>query len=180
MIQKTAIVYRYGRLAVLVFTMGLVFAMQPMRALAVTGLALVWTPSTSSNVAGYHVYYGGMSGVYTNRVSTDNATNAVISGLVEGATYYFAAAAYDSAGLESPLSNEAFSVATPAQLTLSIPAGGQLTLRMTGASGIPHVIEASTDLVHWVSVETNVAPFTFTDPAAGQFSQRFYRSVAAL
>jgi Fibronectin type III domain len=104
MIKKTAIVYRYGRLAVLVFTMGLVFAMQPMRALAVTGLALVWTPSTSSNVAGYHVYYGGMSGVYTNRISTVNATNAVISGLVEGATYYFAAAAYDSAGLESPLS----------------------------------------------------------------------------
>ena len=46
-------------------------------------------------------------------------------------------------------------------------------------SGTTYVIEASTDLVNWVPVYTNTAPFTFVDTNASQFGQRFYRSVYA-
>jgi hypothetical protein len=64
-------------------------------------------------------------------------------------------------------------------------ANGQYALTIAGApgfepavSGTTYVIEASTDMVNWVPVYTNTAPFTFVDTKASQFSQRFYRSVA--
>jgi hypothetical protein len=36
-------------------------------------------------------------------------------------------------------------------------------------------VQASTTLVDWEAVQTNVAPFTFVDSKASQFNQRFYR-----
>ncbi|MGA2787467.1 MAG: Ig-like domain-containing protein [Verrucomicrobiota bacterium] len=56
---------------------------------------------------------------------------------------------------------------------------GQFALNVAGASGHQYVIEASTDLVNWIPVQTNTAPFIFVDPDAGRFPQRFYRSVYA-
>ena len=70
-------------------------------------VTLAWSPSTDASVVGYNVYFGGVSETYTNEISAGNATSAVVSNLVPGATYYFAATAYDSTGLESPFSNEA-------------------------------------------------------------------------
>jgi hypothetical protein len=54
---------------------------------------------------------------------------------------------------------------------------GQFALTVAGASGHRYVVEASTDLMHWVPVQTNTAPFKFVDTNASQFGQRFYRSV---
>ncbi len=42
---------------------------------------------------------------------------------------------------------------------------GQLQLRLTGTSGSQFVVESSTNLLNWTSVETNVLPFQFTVPA---------------
>jgi hypothetical protein len=56
---------------------------------------------------------------------------------------------------------------------------GQFALTVAGASGHQYVVEASTDLMHWVPVQTNTAPFIFVDTNASQFGQRFYRSVYA-
>jgi hypothetical protein len=68
---------------------------------------LAWNPSVSTNVAGYKIYYGGASGNYTNTLSVGAVTNAIVSGLVAGDTFYFAATAVDARGLESRFSNEA-------------------------------------------------------------------------
>jgi len=57
-------------------------------------VTLAWLPSTDTNVVGYNVYYGGASGVYTNKISTVNTTNTIVPDLIEGTTYYFAATAY--------------------------------------------------------------------------------------
>src|SRR5208337_4594618 len=65
---------------------------------------LKWNPSPSSNVAGYNVYYGTASGTYANGVGVGNATNATITGLAVGVTYYFDVTAYNSFGLESAYS----------------------------------------------------------------------------
>ena len=70
------------------------------------GVTLAWDPSSSSNVAGYKVYYGVATGVYIQSQDDGAATNAVVTNLVAGSTYYFAAKAYDSTGLESLPSNE--------------------------------------------------------------------------
>ena len=67
---------------------------------------LAWTASISTNVVGYKIYYGPASGVYTNTVAVGNTTNAAVTGLVEGVTYYFAATAFDDSGVESQFSNE--------------------------------------------------------------------------
>lgn len=68
---------------------------------------LAWDPSTSSNVGGYRVSYGTSPGSYTSTVDVGNQTSYSISGLPEGATFYFAAKAYDTAKTtESAYSNE--------------------------------------------------------------------------
>jgi len=44
-----------------------------------------------------------------------------------------------------------------------------------GGSGTNFAVEASVDLVNWVRVAINPAPFTFVDTNAAHFAQRFYR-----
>ena len=77
------------------------------RTLAVQTAPLSWNPSSDTNVIGYRIYYGPACQSYTNSVTVGNVTNAVITGLADGCTYYFAAKSYDSAGNESEFSNEA-------------------------------------------------------------------------
>jgi hypothetical protein len=88
------------------FLFSVLFAVMPLSAFATGSVTLAWNASTDPSVAGYNVYYGGASGAYTNEICAGNATNATISGLVQGTTYYFAATTYTSSGMESPFSSE--------------------------------------------------------------------------
>jgi Fibronectin type III domain len=76
-------------------------------ALAVQSATLIWDPSTAPDVAGYKIYYGTISHNYTNIITLGNVTNATVTGLNEGTTYFFAATSYDTSGVESDFSNEA-------------------------------------------------------------------------
>jgi hypothetical protein len=76
-------------------------------AFATPSVTLTWHPSVDTNVAGYKIYYGTVSHVYTNTVSVGNVTNTTLNNLVAGATYFFAATTYGASGLESGFSNEA-------------------------------------------------------------------------
>lgn len=87
---------------------------------------LSWNASTDPNLAGYVIYYGGASQDYTNTIVVGNVTNVSITGLTAGATYYFAATTYDSAGDESAFSNEA---------TYTVPGGASLV--PPGLNAIP-------------------------------------------
>ena len=73
---------------------------------AMQSVTLAWSPSTDPAVAGFRIYYGPASRAYTNSLAVGNVTATTISGLVEGATYYFAATTYDNAGHESVFSDE--------------------------------------------------------------------------
>ncbi|MDD5141457.1 MAG: Ig-like domain-containing protein, partial [Verrucomicrobiales bacterium] len=97
---------RPGRIVSPYIIFGVLFAVAQVYAFAAGSVTLAWNPSTDPSVVGYNLYYGGTSGIYTNKVSTANTTNSIVSGLIEGTTYYFAATAYDNFGLESPFSNE--------------------------------------------------------------------------
>jgi hypothetical protein len=55
-------------------------------------------------------------------------------------------------------------------------AKGQYALNVSGVANYEYVVQASTNLVNWVSIATNVSPFTFVDSNASQFPRRFYRS----
>jgi hypothetical protein len=141
-------------------------------------IMLAWDPSSVTNVAGYKIYSGTTSHVYTGVVAVGNTTSATISGLVPGTTYYFAATTLDAAGDESSFSNEAsYTVPlTAAKLAPAVFSGGQFSFIVAGISGQPYVVQASTNLLDWIPVQTNIVPFAFTDPSAGNFARRFYRA----
>lgn len=81
----------------------LVFAGQRSMAQSVT---LAWDASASSNIVSYAVYYGTASRQYTVKTDVGNVTTATLRNLTPGLTYYFAATAIDSTGVESSLSTE--------------------------------------------------------------------------
>jgi hypothetical protein len=105
-------------------------------ALATQSVTLQWNPSTGSFVAGYQVYYGGASGNYTNTLSTGNATKITVSGLIEGATYYFAVAAFDSLGFQSQLSSEVSYFIPTNGVTINRPTNQLVTVDGTASFSV--------------------------------------------
>ena len=98
-------------------------------------VTLTWNPSTATNIAGYKIYSGTASRNYSNVVIVGNTTNATISGLVPGTTYYFAATTFNSAGEESEFSNEASYVVPLLIPTITtLPTAGAITYGQTLAS----------------------------------------------
>lgn len=86
-------------------------ALLPPGNLRVTGVSggsvtLAWDPSPGIDVAGYKIHWGTASRTYTNVTSAAATTTASMSGLLVGTTYYFAATAVDTSGMESGYSNE--------------------------------------------------------------------------
>ncbi len=79
------------------------------------------------------------------------------------------------------------SVASRAQFTIltnmlfsfpAYPPGGSFQAQFTATVGNTYVLQASSDLVHWVSVSTNtptVSPFLWIDPVSSNYPARFYR-----
>lgn len=151
-------------------------------------VSLAWDASSDLNVVGYRLHYGTQSGVYTNTVDVNNATSAILDLPDDGQTYYIAATSYDADGGESGYSNEKTVVTAEASSTSATPvdvithAGfsedGHFGFDVGGVSGTRYVIEASADLIGWVPVQTNTAPFVFVDAGSSAYTKRFYRPVA--
>lgn len=69
-------------------------------------ITLAWDPSPSDTVVGYRIYYGLVSGNYTVQLEVGNQTSATVTNLIPARTYYFAATAYNTLGVESEFSEE--------------------------------------------------------------------------
>jgi hypothetical protein len=67
----------------------------------------------------------------------------------------------------------------PFELTVQPLAGGQVRISGPGVPGCNFIIQASTDLIHWVNLATNPSPFVVVDTEAGQGTRRFYRAIPA-
>lgn len=107
-------------------------------------VTLSWIPpSTNSDgspltdINGYEVYYGNISGNYTQVINAGKDTAYQICDLTEGLTYYFAVTAYDTSGNESIYSYEVSK--TIVSSTLSPVSDTLPTTSFTGypASGTP-------------------------------------------
>ena len=141
---------------------------------AAGSVTLAWNRSSDTNVAGYNIYYGGASGAYTNEISVGNATNATISGLVQGTVYYFAATTYAASGMESPFSSEvSYTVPILPGVQLRVKPTRQFTLTVTGTIGHTYNIQATQDFKTWTVIGTVTVGVSgsvnFTDTNAASF-----------
>lgn len=68
-------------------------------------VTLTWDPPPETGIAGYRLYSGLTSGIYTNTINV-SATRHTVTNLVFGARYFFAVTAVSAQGLESGYSNE--------------------------------------------------------------------------
>lgn len=64
-----------------------------------------------------------------------------------------------------------------ANLAAAAAPAGQFAVAVSGVPGYQYIVEASTNLLDWVPLQTNIAPFNFVDPNAKQFDHRYYRTV---
>jgi regulation of enolase protein 1 (concanavalin A-like superfamily) len=111
---------------------------------AQSSVTFAWDRVTTSAVAGYKLYYGAGSRLYTNALLAGNVTQRTVSGLTAGVRYFFAVTAYNTNGLESAFSSEitVSIVASRPVLGLSFPAdAGVITPPFIAVAGIvsqPH------------------------------------------
>ena len=110
-------------------------------------VTLAWDANSEPNIAGYKVYYGTASRVYNWYFDVGKVTTYSVTGLTDGSTYYFAATAYDTSGVESTYSSEVsynsctYSISpTTAQLaqqggTGTVQVSTQAGCRWTASSG---------------------------------------------
>src|SRR4030095_13455015 len=75
----------------------------PARAADVT---LAWEANSSPAIAGYKLYWGTASGVYTGSADVGTSTSYVVTGLDSDARYYFTVRSYSSGGTMSAPPNE--------------------------------------------------------------------------
>lgn len=86
-----------------------------------SSIQINWTAPTTNedgspltDLAGYKLYYGTSSGNYSTILDAGLSTQVVISGLVEGTEYFFAATALDTSQNESEYSVEVpYTIPTP-------------------------------------------------------------------
>ena len=66
---------------------------------------------------------------------------------------------------------------TPNLAIDSASTNGEFQFDILGVTGLNYSVQASSNLIDWAPLETNVSPFTFIDTNSTAFPQRFYRSV---
>ena len=150
------------------------------------GVLLSWDASPSDeNIVSYQIYYGGMSGTYTNFQSVYDPSAAVVLGLEENATYYFAVKSVDYFGNTSDFSDEvSVQVAAPKPVALQTQVyadgdGVPFAMTITGTNSTPTdwELDWSTNLVNWNYVTGDHGIDVFYVSYFSDNSQIFYRLV---
>jgi len=161
------------------------FAFVAVVAIGAVSVTVAWNPNPEPDIAGYKVYVGTNSGRYSTVVDAGNRTSQIISNLAAGWTYYFAASAYDTSGLESELSpGVSYTVPVPSpDLTFTSLGNGSFNIQFQGVSGVTYWIEYTTNLTsgQWQRLATLTANSQglaqLTDTPADGSPQRFYRAM---
>ena len=153
------------------FLTGLGLLLVQLTALASQSVTLTWVPSTDTAVAGFKVYYGPATQTYTNSLTLGLVTNVTVDGLVEGATYYFAATTYGTNGNESGFSNEAIYaipaiVTPPPVITNTPPIAVTNTVPVITNLPLVEVTNSIPDLTNSVPGITNTPPTVTNTPAS--------------
>jgi hypothetical protein len=142
-------------------------------------LMLTWDASPGPGTPSYSVYYGTVRGHYSNRISTGPLRKVRISGLREGATYFFVVTARDALGLESPPSNEVSFTVPGVFLTIERPEDGAPpgTFQVASAGPVPFAwaLEASEDLKVWRTIMSGANSVVNVAVATSSLPRLFFR-----
>ncbi len=115
----------------------------------------------------------------TNRTGTATITVAVSDGSrnngVIRRSFVVTVAAPAGSPTASAVATTGSTTNAAAILSSVASASGGFSFEVTGITGGKYVVQATSDLVHWSSIQTNTAPFLFHDSAAG-VPQRFFRA----
>jgi hypothetical protein len=119
-------------------------------------VSLAWNASADAGLAGYKLHYGTASRSYTAYSDAGKATSLTVTGLQDATAYYFAATAYDSAGMESSYSTEvSYTTATSCSFTISPTSasmgapGGRTTVSVTAPATCAWTVA---DGISWITI----------------------------
>jgi hypothetical protein len=88
------------------------------------------------------------------------------------------AKAFETGFSNSVAASGLFMILPPIQFTSGEFSNGVFSVQLSATPNQPYILQASTNLVQWVSIGTNTpaaSPFYLIDPNATSFSRRFYR-----
>jgi hypothetical protein len=112
---------------------------------AESAVTLAWDPNPESDIAGYIISYGMSSRQYVTSIDVGNTTTWVFSQPDPTKVYFLAVQAYNTAGLQSPYSNEVSTAPviqplTATSLTSNAPAqpcvGNTIAFAATATGGV--------------------------------------------
>jgi hypothetical protein len=160
-------------------------------------VSLSWSPNPESDVAGYKIYFGTVSGDYPTVQDVGDVTSAALPPMILGRTYYVALRAYDTGAREGPLSAELVVTASPpapvASTGFAAGPSGQGALewkypKTASSQADRFTIQSSEDLLRWVDAG-GVTPaeasrsdsewLYFSVPFATDKPRQFFRVAAA-
>ena len=135
--------------------------------------------ATASEAGGSITNVQFFSGVTSLGNVTAAPFNFTVNNLAAG-NYSFTARAFDSLGATTNSAAVNIFVLTNATITsAALLTGGSFQFTLNGVAGQPYAIEASSNLLNWSALITNVAPanvFSVTDATSTNALQRFYRT----
>jgi len=119
---------------------------------------------------------------YTLDATLPTASSTLYSGpftLTNSATVK--AKAFEAGFNDSVAATALFTINPPVFfLSARYTTNNQFQLQVSGTAGLHYILQGSTNLVNWVSLNTNVpaaSPFYLIDPLATNFAIRFYRTL---
>ena len=121
-------------------------------------MTLAWDADPTPDIAGYRLYSGTTSGVYTQISDLGNVTQTLVSNLTTGKTYYFAVTAYTTALTESVPSNEvSYPEVSATPTPTPTPSPGQTPASPTNLKG--SVVSSTQINLSWADNSSNETGF---------------------
>ena len=156
---------RWGRMLIGTFVSAMMTVLCVMPAVAGTA-TLTWQQPTTyedgtplTDLAGYKIYYGTSSGVYTKTIDVGKVLTYQLPNLTDGVTYYFNVTAYNTGLIESGYATEASKTIPASSYALSVVSAGTGSGAVTSSpAGISCGTTCSGSFAPGTSVVLTAAP----------------------